>query len=71
LEATLTTAIAQGEHMKEAANESTTAAAMGPMEVSPKEWQKHHDLWLNAVMQTVIGEGHPKIPLLHKYIQVH
>jgi len=42
-----------------------------PMEVSPKEWQKHHDTWLNAVMRNTIGEPKPpRIPNLHAHIPV-
>jgi len=29
-------------------------------EISPKEWQKHHDTWLNAVMRNAIGEKNPQ-----------
>jgi len=39
-----------------------------PTEVSPKEWQKHHDNWLNVVMQNMIG---PTIPDLHAHIPVY
>jgi len=49
-----------------------TTAVTEPSEVSPKEWQKHHDLWLNAVMRAAIGEeNHLPIPNLHEYVQVH
>jgi len=42
-----------------------------PTELSPKEWQNHHDQWLNAVMQNSIGEKKPpEIPDIHTYILV-
>jgi len=42
------------------------------MELSPKEWQKHHDGWLNAVMQNAIGEHQPPpIPDFHAHIPVY
>jgi len=51
---------------------SQTTGAKAPTEVSPKEWQKHHDQWLNAVMRNAIGEeNHPSKPNLHDYVQVH
>ncbi len=51
---------------------SQTMGVKAPTEVSPKEWQKHHDQWLNAVMHNAIGkENHPPIPNLNDYIQVH
>jgi len=40
--------------------------------VSSKEWQRHHDSWLNTVMWEAIGDdGHPTIQDLHAHIQVH
>jgi len=42
-----------------------------PTELSPKEWQKHHDNWLNAVMQNSIRETKPlDIPDFHAHIPV-
>jgi len=42
-----------------------------PIEISPKEWQKHHDNWLNVVMRNSIGETKPPvIPDFHAYIPV-
>jgi len=42
------------------------------MEVSPKEWQKHHDNWLNAVVRHMIGDPKPPIiPNLHAHIPVY
>jgi len=42
-----------------------------PMEVSPKEWQKHHNTWLNVVMRNTIGDPKPPvIPDLHAHIPV-
>jgi len=44
----------------------------GQTEVPPKEWQQHHDTWLNMVMQEAIGnQAHPMIPDLHTLIPVH
>jgi len=43
----------------------------GPTEVSPKEWQQHHELWLNTTMQATIGEvHHPPILELHAKVPV-
>ncbi len=51
---------------------SQTPGVKAPTEVSLKEWQKHHDQWLNAVMHDAIGEeNHLPIPNLNDYIQVH
>jgi len=37
----------------------------------PKEWQKHHNTWLNEVMQTAIGDKNPPLILdFHAHIQV-
>jgi len=30
-----------------------------PTKLSPKEWQKHHDSWLNSVVWTAIGKDNP------------
>jgi len=39
--------------------------------VSPKDWQKHHDNWLNVVMRYTIGDPKPPtIPDLHAHILV-
>jgi len=35
---------------------------VGPTEVLPKEWQKHHDQLLNSIMRAAIGKDkHPSI----------
>jgi len=40
-------------------------------ELLPKEWQKHHDTWLNLVMTTAIGDNNPPpIPDFHTHIPV-
>jgi len=40
-----------------------------PTELSPKEWQKHHDQWLNVVMRNSIREKKlPEIPDFHAHI---
>ncbi len=40
--------------------------------MSSKEWQRHHDSWLNTVMWEAIGDdNHPTIQDLHAHIQVH
>ena len=76
-------AIAQGEadtkmhaeandHQPQEVDAERHITATAPTEVSPKEWQKHHGLWLNAVMRAAIGEeNHPPIPNLQAYVQVN
>jgi len=56
---------------KENMDQQNDNGGQQPMELSPKEWQKHHDQWLNAVMQNSIREKKPlEIPDFHAYILV-
>jgi len=50
---------------------ATVAIASCPTEATPKEWQQHHNQWLNATMWAVMGkENHPKILELQEKVQV-
>ncbi len=71
--------IPQAQHAQDTEQETKsqeTTAAKEPAkhyltEVSPKEWQKHHDTWLNVVMRNTIGNPKPLvIPNLHAHIPV-
>jgi len=54
------------------AEDKSTEPTRELIEVSPKEWQKHHNTWLNAVMRKAIGEeNHPQIPDLQEFIPVY
>jgi len=45
-----------------------TMAHTRPTELSPKEWQKHRDSWLNFVMHTAIGKDNSPIPDFNTHI---
>jgi len=52
-------------------NSKHPLANTGPTKLSAKEWQRHHDNWLNLVMHMAIGEMNPPtIPDFHAHIPV-
>ncbi len=72
VEANTTTQAETDERQQQNVEAEQQRPATAPTEVSPKEWQKHHNLWLNAVMRAAIGEdNHPPIPNPQDYVQVH
>jgi len=78
-----TRSIQQASQHETMANQQETQARNGNMNIkqplantgltklSPKEWQNHHDNWLNLVMRMAISEMNPPtIPDFHTHIPV-